>query len=212
MKNKQNQYIEKLINQYVNSEAIKHIDMNSKMFKQEFVLWINQMQKISQGYLELLKDLNVEFDSQDMAEIGKGKYDSIVLNNNSTIMITPYIDEEISNPVAHYQFTVSDYRPAVIYNDSRNRFINIGNIMTQNPYSESDIFNWNQLHNSKTCNITIGVYGKVSDKNRKLKIKLLENFSKELDSNFNMDGYEYKNNYYYAVTSHKKVLKKVKTL
>lgn len=205
----QNEYIEKLIQQFISSRGIKHIDTSSKMFRQEFVIWIDQMQKISQGYLELLEKLNIDFNNRNMAEIGKGKYDSIILNNNSTIMITPYIDEKISNPVAHYQFIVSDSKPAVIYSDSKNRFINIENVMTQNPYGENDIFNWNQLHNSKTCNITIGVYGKNSDKDKKSKIKLLENFSKELYSNFNIDGYEYKNNYYYAITSNEKVLKKI---
>lgn len=203
----QNEYIDKLIQQFVNSRGIKKIDVNSEMFKQEFIIWIDQMQKISKGYIELLEMLNIDFNNRNTAEIGKGKYDSIVLNNRSTIMITPYINEKVDNPVACYQFVVSDYRPAIIY-DNRTRFINIENIITHNPYSRDNIYNWRKLHNSNSCNITIGIYGNKNDKDRLNKIKMLRDFSNELQSNFNIDGYDYKDNYYLALTTNNKKLKK----
>lgn len=200
----ENEYIQKLIQQYINSQGIKNIDINSIKFKQEFVMWIDEMQKIKEGYIKLLEKNKIPYNSTEMVEIGKGKYDSIVLNNGSTIMLTPYLKEKGNNPLCLYRFTVKNNKPAVILNNGNIKNVPLKNIMIHNPYDESDICDFEKMFNNETCDITIGIYGKNEDKDKNQKIKLLENFKKELYLNFKQDGYESKGNYYYILTSHKK--------
>lgn len=209
MENKQDKYIKNLMQQFINSKGIKNIDINSRMFKQEFVMWIDEMNNLSEGYIQLLNLMGIPYDNSEMVEIGKGKYDSVVLNNGSTILLTPYITEKVNNPICNYEFTVSDKKPAVV-KDGKSRILSIQNIMTHNPYTEADIYNWEQLHNNDSCQVTIGIYGKNNDKDKNSKIKLLEQFKKELYIGFNEDNYEANGNYYYSITSHGKTLKKFK--
>lgn len=206
----QNEYIQKLMQQFISSQGIQNIDVNSIDFKKEFVMWIDERQKISDGYIKLLEKLKVPYNTSEMVEVGKGKYDSIVLNNGSTIMLTPYITQKINNPLCNYRFTVEDMKPSVILNNGNIKSIPLKSIMIHNPYDESDIYDWEKLFNHDSCNITIGIYGKCDDKDRKSKIKLLEDFRKELYLGSKMASYEANGNYYSAITSHGKTLQKVK--
>ncbi|MBE6160514.1 MAG: hypothetical protein E7157_05675 [Lactobacillales bacterium] len=206
----QNEYIQKLMQQFINSQGIKNIDVNSIEFKKEFVMWIDERKNISEGYIKLLEKLKVPYNTSEMVEIGKGKYDSIVLNNGSTIMLTPYLMEKGNNPLCLYRFTVEDMKPAVILNNGNIRNVPLKSIMTHNPYDESDICDWEKLFNHDSCNITIGIFGKHEDKDKKSKIKMLEDFKKELYLGSNMTGYESCGNYYYAITSHGKKIQKIK--
>lgn len=205
----QNEYIQKLMKQFINSQGIQNVDINSIEFKKEFVMWIDERQKLKEGYIKLLEKLKVPYDTSEMVEVGKGKYDSIVLNNGSTIMLTPYLMEKGNNPLCLYRFIVEDMKPAVILNNGNTRNVPLKNIMTHNPYDESDIYEWDKLFNHDSCNITIGVYGRTEDKDKKSKIKMLEDFKRELYLGSNMSGYESCGNYYYAVTSHGKKIQKI---
>lgn len=202
------EYMKNLVMQYVNSTGTKNIDINSENFIQEFKSWLSLIIKLSDGYIELLKFLNVDYNSLTMAEVGKGKYDSIVLNNGSTIMITPYIKEKINNPLVSHQFVSLKGRPFIICKD-KPKIIKIGNIMTQNPYSEASIHDFNLLHDMNECDITVGVYGENTDKDKEQKLKMLKNFSEKLVRESRMDGYEFNGNYFYAVTSSPKITGKV---
>lgn len=85
---------------------------------------------------------------------------------------------------------------------------NINSFITQNPFSISNIKNWDQLHNNGDM-ITVGVYGSTFDKDINSKIDQLKHLKEKLmDSTY----YEYyvteDDMYCYTISSKPKTLKK----
>ena len=84
--------------------------------------------------------------------------------------------------------------------------------ITQNPYFNSELLGWQKLHNNGTSIITVGVYGSKYDSDKRQKIKLIENLKKKLNNEEYNEEYDTtKNNYYYAISTNRKSLTKVKT-
>lgn len=202
---KENDCIKLLINQFKDSKGYKKVDINSKRFKQEFDEWLKELRNIGYDYLRFLEDLEIEYAVSDTVEIGKCYLDSVVLDNGKTSIITPYannIAKISSNPI-----TMADFD---VYGDSEiatngNKLIPIyglmNRFMTQNPYSFNDLNNWDRLHNTNR-NITIGLYGKVKDKDKDKKIKCIKEIKEKLlDTKYNEKYTVIDDSYLYVLSS-----------
>ena len=82
-------YLNKLIEQFASARGIKHIDVNSKNFINEFCQWIKENKLTSGKYLALVSCMNDSAYSSDSVEVGKGMYDTLALGTRASI-ITPY--------------------------------------------------------------------------------------------------------------------------
>ena len=74
-------YFELLIEQFKEAKGItKEVDTKSTSFISEFSGWINYINSISSNYRELLEYMKLyNYVDSDTVEIGKGKFDSIVI-------------------------------------------------------------------------------------------------------------------------------------
>jgi len=207
-----NEYFKKMINQFKSSEGLKNIDINSERFLKEFYEWLDYRNKIREDYSLFFDYIINDGNNQKLIEVGKGKFDSILLNRKA-IMITPYIEElkNISKSKIIKGNLIVNKTPIIIDENNQKRDLSFYGIeenirfITQNPYSEKDIDNWDQLQN----NITLGVYGSVYDKDINEKLKYLEYLESKLYSSYRKEHTIIGDTYCCAITSNdKKVLKK----
>lgn len=185
-----NSYIFNLIEQYKKATGTVNIDMNSIEFQKDFSAWLARNKVIGDIYLNMLESRGINFDTEKCAEIGKGKYDSIVTPYYTSI-ITPYTEgleklEDIGQ-IIKSNFNVIDNTPT-IYEDKivvLPKTINpneINTFMTQNPYLKSNINGWSNIHNNPNYNgIILGVYGSTDDKDKESKLEELRKIRKQLD-------------------------------
>ena len=171
---KNDMYIKFLISQFKSATGTKNIDVKSETFISDFRNWIKSRQDISQNYLSMLDYMGLQkIIEPTTAEVEKGKLDTIVKPFDTTI-ITPYSEGLIvpdKSRIITSEFIVHNGMPVLykvngmniteakpISSDSTLTF------MTQNPYMEANIKNWEQLHNSGESDIIVGVYGSIYDK------------------------------------------------
>lgn len=217
-------YIKFLISQFKSATGTKNIDFESEGFISDFNNWIKSRQDISQNYLSMLDCMGLQkITESSTIEIEKGKFDTIVKPFDTTI-ITPYSDglsvsDEsriiTSEFIVHngmpilYKLkgtNVSEVKP--ILSDSTLTF------MTQNPYTEANIRDWDQLHNIGKNDIIVGVYGSIYDKDIKSKLKQIRKLEEKLGGTYIQEDAVIGDTYCYAIASKKekeKVKVKIKT-
>ena len=84
--------------------------------------------------------------------------------------------------------------------------------MTQNPYRQQDITNFDKLHNSKKTAVILGAYGSIHDHDIEDKIIQLRTVLDKTNGNMNESYEENNGEYYYVISSNIKTKKLVKTL
>lgn len=211
------EYLKNLIKQYQSANGVRNIDVNSQEFKNEFIEWIKDNKTIGKKYFSFLEYMEAHPTiGETSAEIGKCKYDSIALDSDITI-ISPYFDKgETANHVIPATFGILDGMPTVAKYENDKAHVEavdtsyFRRFITQNPYSQDNIKNWEYLHN-KGENITVGVFGRIYDKDIDQKIKQIMLLKSKLTDDFyKEDHIEIDDMYCYAISSTRKV--KVKTL
>ena len=211
--NHEEEYFYKLTNQFKEAtglnKELSRIELEEEYencIKEEFENWIQERRRIAEIYLTQLDSAEVEYNHKMTAEIGKGLYDSAVDKLDTTI-ITPYTDG-LTNPR-----TIG--ARLVITPDDNSRLSTpipkINSIMTQNPYSDLEIKNWEKLFNEEILRVTLGIYGNINDKDRYTKIKQLKEFKKRLTVDYKEVRYTFDNSYGYAITSSPSIKKRTKT-
>ncbi len=204
--------IRNLLNQFRMSKGYNSDILGKEMA--EFVNWIDRQKQIGEKYKLLLKEMGLSFDDISCAEVGKSKYDTVVTNLKTTV-ITPETDINTNGYIINSGFTVYNGNPTVISQTSTKKItfgqINtniINTFMTQNPYSETMIENWNELPNNKNVDVIVGIYGSIADKDIKIKKEKLIKFREKLDK-YVYEEAIYNNAYCCVVASEQKTLKKV---
>lgn len=162
-----------------------------------------------------------KFADPTTAEIGKGKFDTLVKDFDTTI-ITPYSKDIIvpdASRVITSDFRVYEGTPILMRQTEKGTTqidpitsTSVLTFMTQNPYSQSQIANWEQLHNRRENDIIVGIYGSVYDKDTESKIRQIEDLRDKLDDSYKEEYAVVNDTYCYAVASTRKVKKLVKTL
>lgn len=213
-------YLNKLIEQFKNATGTKNVDVNSQEFIKEFSEWVKSRKMIGREYGSFIEYMDVHPTiGESSVEVGKGKYDSIVLGTEIP-MITPYSEgiERRNGRIITADFRVYDGTPTIIrHNKGGNQLEivdtqHIRRFITQNPYEQSCISNWEQLHN-RGENITVGIFGSIYDKDIESKIKQIEMLRDGIDDEFYKEEYATEDDkYYYAISSARKVKKLYKTL
>ena len=210
--NQEEEYFYKLTNQFkeatgYNKEiSIIELEEYEIWLKEEYENWIKERRRIAEDYLMLLASMEVEFNHKMTAEIGKGVYDTAVDKLDTTI-ITPYT-EGLTNP------RTIGARLVIKPEDNSNQSTlipKIDSIMTQNPYSDLEIKNWEKLFNEESIKVTLGIYGNIYDKDKYTKIRQLEEFRKRLTVDYKVDNYTFNDEYGYAITSSPSIRKRIKT-
>ena len=98
---------------------------------------------------------------------------------------------------------------ALIKKDNGIAMPSTDNLLTHNPYEEMIIYDWVKIHNSHLYDISIGMYGNIHDSNFTEKIKLLEDMSKQMDSDYSLDYDTDKDNYFCAINSRRTTKRKI---
>ena len=212
----QKEYLNHVIYQFGKAVGEEVQRVNLEVYRGALSDWIKDRQKTGRYYKRLLKEMNVGFNNCHSVEIGKGRYDSIVSTYEDTSIISPFMTDVFKTNkdriIVNQPFTVSENgEPGVIENDEVKNIEHIFNTyMTQNPYLESDIKNWENMPNIIDGQVVLGIYGSTFDKDYQEKIELLKKFKEELIGLSRIDGGNIGDRYCFAVVSEQK--EKVKSL
>ncbi len=215
-------YLKNLVEQFKQATGTKNVDTNSQAFISEFESWIKQRQLDGNEYLGLLDYMELSKFSDPMtAEIGKGQFDTLVKDFDTTI-ITPYSKGIIvpdSSRIITSDFRVYEGTPVLMRQTEKGTTqvdpitsTSALTFMTQNPYTPEQIANWEQLHNGRESDIIVGIYGSVYDKDTESKIKQIENLRDRLDESYKEEYAVVGDTYCYAIASERMVKRLVKTL
>ncbi len=212
------EYLNKLVEQFKSATGVKNIDIKSPNFVQEFNEWLKIRMTIAAKYGSFIEDMNVYPHVEDSSvEIGKGRYDSIAPYINVPV-ITPYGEgmDKISRKMIVAKFFVCNSSPIIIKTTKEGEGIEAVNteyvrrFITHNPYDYQCINNWEQLHNQGD-NITVGIFGSVFDKDIKQKIRQIELLKDNLcDDRYKEECTTEQGNYYYVISSTRKVKRLIK--
>ncbi len=194
-----------LIEQFKHAKGIKKADIFSKSFINEFANWIHDRQLIGEEFVSFLDYLNLSFEDEYCAEIGKGERDTLVKPYDTKI-ISPFADnitEVEDDRLITANFKVYNNN-ACLLTDKKlvvipNSFIST--YLIQNPYSFSNLEGLENLHNNDTHNIIFGLYGYCGDKDKTKKLAALASFRSKLDGDYISDYDTYEGAYYYVVAS-----------
>ena len=212
-------YFNKLIEQFKSATGTKNVNVDSPEFIEEFCEWVNVRKMIGKHYTSFIEYMDVHpmIIGEVGVEIGKGIHDSIALDTG-IYMITPYSEgiKRTDAGIITADFVVYDGTPVMIKHcKGGNQFKEVDTqyirrFLTHNPYEQSCIKNWEQLHNAGE-NITVGVFGNTYDKDINQKISQLQELRCGLTDGFFKEDFTIdRDNYYYAISSTGNV--KVKTL
>ena len=195
-------YILKLIVQFHKAVGTDISKWDTPDFIIEFSEWLKENKKVVEEYSEFLECLGINFYDFITVEIGKGKYDSIV--KPETTLISPFAKEPS-------ELFLMENMPLIISKEGIFKADDINLFLTHNPYSEEEISNWYKIHNNGLQDISVGVYGKIYDQDKKEKIDMLKKLIQKLNDDIKEEYSTNKDNYFYNVSSKRKVLKKILT-
>lgn len=199
------EYAKKIIEQFMRARGIKHPDFNSMEFVNDFRNWLHSYKNQIIFYTTILDCKNDELTyGKNTVEIGKGKLDTLA-NGTNTQVITKYVDGiETLGDVIKGEFSAREFGhgPVVLTNGRLNPIdSNITRFVTHNPYSASDIRNWERLYYSGK-DISIGVFGNLDDKDIQEKLKLMKEFrDKLICGQYEEDKSYIDYAYYYTLTT-----------
>lgn len=178
----------KIRSQFSSALGLQISDNDPLEYLKEINKWLREMKDIGNKYLEYLQELGLHYQYSNVAEVGKGVSDSIVVNKSRTTIISPYIslEDRIKNPllpaelivdingVPILRFKTTKHIP--VYQEMVKLFFSIEEVMlmTHNPYCQEAILNWAQLSNGNSSKIIVGVFGNTHDKNMLIKMKAIK--------------------------------------
>ena len=202
---KMEEYAKTLIEQFMRARGIKKPDFNSMEFVNDFRNWLHNYNNQSGYYLAVLdcKNDGPTYGSNSV-EIGKGKLDTMA-NGKDAQIITKYTDGIKSNgEIIKGEFSARGFGhgPVVLTNGRLNPIDkNITRFVTHNPYSASEIRNWERLYYSGK-DISIGVFGNNDDKDIDEKLKMMKDLRDKLvGGQFEEEKYYIDYAYYYTLTT-----------
>ena len=180
-------------------EKIKQNIENS--LNDDIYRWLSIRKEIGKIYLEYLDSLGIDIKTLETAEIGKGLFDTLVREYETTI-ISPYIEAVDNKRVYTYSLnlvntpTLMKYGPKMRIEDIKSIPKDVNTFLINNPYEK--IVGLENFVNKEEIQTIIGIYGQIFDKDKDKKLKMLLELSKKIQNkDFNIN-YESNNDYYYA--------------
>ena len=198
-----NRYLLNLYKQYCDARGVIRNPFDGKDLSYDFLEWITTNKLMTKEYSDYLLYLGY-LESKTVAEVGKGRYDSIASQEIATI--SPYADT-LELPKREL-FIIVDV--PLIEESGKIVLLNQQVLLTHNPYDEMRIMNWSRVHNMGNYDISIGMFGKVYDEDFSKKVKLIEEISKRMTEDHVLDYDTDKDKYFCSLNSKRKV--KLKSL
>lgn len=185
----------KLYNQYLSATK----DTNGSF--SDFVKWLDSNHKRLLEYAKLLKSLSY-FDFSEALQIGKGVYDSII--DEKLESATKYIENASGIQIVR----------GVPYINNNGYMIESPKevVLTHNPYDDKVFSIFKVIHNMGMRNISLGVYGSISDFDYKKKYDSMVKLSNELTDDYVFDYEINSGNYFVIINSKRKIKVLVKTI
>ena len=195
-------YLNYLIDQFKQATGIKHIDINSETFINEFSKWLLYRQKIVDKYAQYVSSLEksplMVFGG---VEFGKTKYDTVSEKLDLSV-ITRHTKglEHTDKLIMAADLVTRNGQPILLtpYKEKKSLSDRIGVYCTHNPYFDTDITTWPLLHNMGK-NIVFGMCGSIYDRDCETKLKLLETIKAGMQQDYTFDYIVDGDNYYYAL-------------
>ena len=198
-------YLSYLINEYLSVRGISDFDKFSLGQKHDFYSWVESLVMMRHSYRNILEYLNVPYRKSCTVEYGKGIYDTILLPYDNSSIVTPYTSSFVSE----------DYR-RVIYGDIKSLLVCdylFDFFLLTNPQGDI-ISNWDSIESLSDVDISVGVYGNNHDKNKEMKLEMIEELKKNISGKY-VDEYLNFDGCYFSLIVTKdrnyKVRKKIKT-
>lgn len=195
-------YILNLYKQFCGARGMTCNPFEFNKFLNEFIEWVANNKILTNKYKDFILTLDIEKE-KIISEVGKGRYDSLKLANSK--IISPYA--ETLGLKKSELFMLGSY--PLIKKDNGIAMPSTDILLTHNPYEEMIIYDWVKIHNSHLYDISIGMYGNIHDSNFTEKIKLLEDMSKQMDSDYSLDYDTDKDNYFCAINSRRTTKRKI---
>ena len=197
-------YILLLYKQYCESVG-KQYDKPDIITDTEFIVYLSLLTKRTMNYGNYLNYLGLCLTNDTTIELNKGKYDS--LGKELVTIVSPYAE---TLGCQNSEILVCDNNPIIIMGTSVFIVDNCDLFITHNPIASRSISEIASLHNIG-ANVCIGIHGKISDKDRNVKLRMLKDCASKMYDGigfyYDTDG----NNYYSCIKSEKKVKKRVLT-
>ena len=197
-------YLLCLFRQYCDARRINISNINN-IYSKDFIDWIVENNNLLDKYIIYLHDLGFDYLSSDVLEINKGKYDSLYKYDVSLISI---FGSTMGN--TNSIFLINNGSPLVIKDNGiialKDRIL-----LTHNPYYEDEVINWRFIHNGKNNDISIGMFGKINDENRKRKVNILIQLSRLINDDYSLDYDTIDDNYFCTLNSKRKIKSLIKT-
>lgn len=173
-----------------NGIDIKNMNINPS----DFTEWLKAYIEMTKKYASFVKSNDINLEADTLAELGKGKCDSIITK-------AAYEISEFSETMKRPKLVFGDVNRGLLIHKNSEIFsledLGISTLITQNPNELSEIKNLTILSNDLDKNFAFGVYGNFSDKDTKMKTGMIK---KILEStNNNEFVYETDKDYYYML-------------
>jgi len=194
-------YLLCLFKQYCDARGLDINNMNN-MYSNDFVNWIVQNKSLLSIYMHYLNALGFDYPVDDVVEVGKGQYDSIFKQGVNLISIFAGTVGQLNSRLFVYRGMPLVLRQSKIITPREHI------ILTHNPYFESEILSWYLIHNMGDKNISVGMFGKLSDEDTKVKLELLKQLSKKITDDYSFDYDTYNGNYFCSLNSKRYIKRK----
>lgn len=208
-------YIDELIKQYKDSQGLSHFEKNEQG-KKELKAWLKEQAEVCKLYRDYLVRNGIQYTTNLTAEIGKGRYDTVVTSDTETLLLTNNVSDSkkdwLFERAIPGEFIVRDNSCYVMLENKKARshqFYPLNYIQlffTQNPYDITKLDNMIKVAQNNKY-VLIGAYGKLNDKDKVKKIENLRELKDNLTNCNCKEMYAYVNdNYlYYFLTEPKDV-------
>ena len=197
-------YLFCLFKQYCDARGLDINNMNN-IYSNDFGDWIVQNKILLSNYMDYLNILGFDYPVDDVVEVGKGKYDSLFQYGVNLISMFAWTLGKVNS-----RLFIDRGMPLILrqggIEPSREHII-----LTHNPYFESEILNWYLIHNRGDKNISIGMFGKLSDEDTKRNVELLKKLSKLMTGDYSFDYDTNNGSYFCSLNSERYVKRKILT-
>lgn len=198
-------YFRCLYKQYCEARSI---DINKEQceLSSNFVEWIINNKLLLGEYVDYLFFLGFAYDERDVVEVGKGRYDSLATANMSV--------------ASEFGSTQEKNDSSLFIKNGVSYIINAKGIivppqhiiLTHNPYFSEEVLNWFLIHNAGEQNISIGMFGNITDSNAKQKVKILDQVAKKMSDDYSFEFDLDKDKYFCSLNSKRHVKRHVKNM
>lgn len=197
------EYLFCLYYQYCKSAGKKYDKFNI-LNDTDFVEWVSRLYKQTKMYGDYLSFLDINLSDETAIEINKGEYDSLGLK---LVSVVSSFGETFG--LDNGRLIIYDDRPLVLMSSSIFKVDNCDLFLTHNPYNICDIDKIKQLHDIG-FSICLGMYGRISDKDRETKVKKLHSMANETTDGLGFYYDTADDDYFACVKSKRKVKELIK--